>query len=247
MELRERRCRHLNSTTTVVVDTDAVSRRSPAAAVDLIDQNFFGGEMPLVTRNALLVLRRHGGAHRREGARDDRARHQRERLPVVLTRSDDDGRPTRSRLRLSGIQRALAPPVPRSGGAACRRWRCSRTGCRRSSMSKSYASNRDVIVSVFMRGGADGLSLVRAVRRRELLRVAPDDRDSAARTPRPRRKGINLDNFFMFPQAMAGLDAGVSGDGSARRPRARADSTTRARTSTRSGTWKSASRSTRRS
>ena len=27
-------------------------------------------------------------------------------------------------------------------------------------MSKSYASDRDIIVSVFMRGGADGLSLV---------------------------------------------------------------------------------------
>ena len=27
-------------------------------------------------------------------------------------------------------------------------------------MSKNYASNRDIIVSVFMRGGADGLSLV---------------------------------------------------------------------------------------
>ena len=26
-------------------------------------------------------------------------------------------------------------------------------------MSKAYASNRDIIVSVFMRGGADGLSL----------------------------------------------------------------------------------------
>ena len=71
-------------------------------------------------------------------------------------------------------------------------------------MSKNYASNRDIIVSVFMRGGADGLSLVRAVRRRELLHVAPDDRDSAARLDAPRRKGINLDNFFMFPPAMAG-------------------------------------------
>ena len=28
---------------------------SPDAAVDLIDQNFFGGEMPLVTRTALLT------------------------------------------------------------------------------------------------------------------------------------------------------------------------------------------------
>ena len=71
-------------------------------------------------------------------------------------------------------------------------------------MAKNYASNRDIIVSVFMRGGADGLSL-----------VAPfaDANYYASRTtiaiPRPDaaspNKGINLDNFFMFPQAMAGL------------------------------------------
>ena len=28
---------------------------STAAAIDLMDQNFFGGEMPLVTRNGLLT------------------------------------------------------------------------------------------------------------------------------------------------------------------------------------------------
>ena len=60
----------LNSTTTVAVDTTAYRAGSPAAAIDLIDQNFFGGEMPLVTRNGAPVVRRHGGTHRREGARD---------------------------------------------------------------------------------------------------------------------------------------------------------------------------------
>jgi len=45
----------LNSTTSVAVDTTAYRAGSPDAAVDLIDQNFFGGEMPLVTRNALLT------------------------------------------------------------------------------------------------------------------------------------------------------------------------------------------------
>ena len=45
----------LNSQTTAAVDTTAYRAGSPDAAVDLIDQNFFGGEMPLVTRNALLA------------------------------------------------------------------------------------------------------------------------------------------------------------------------------------------------
>ncbi len=77
-------------------------------------------------------------------------------------------------------------------------------------MSKNYASNRDIIVSVFMRGGADGLSL-----------VAPfaDANYYASRTtiaiPKPdataATKGINLDGFFMFPQAMAGGAAGNAG------------------------------------
>jgi hypothetical protein len=44
-----------NSATTMVVDTAPYRAGSIASAVDLIDQNFFGGEMPLVTRNALLA------------------------------------------------------------------------------------------------------------------------------------------------------------------------------------------------
>jgi uncharacterized protein (DUF1800 family) len=43
-----------NSATTLTIDTTPYRAGSPAAAVDLLDQNFFGGEMPLVTRNALL-------------------------------------------------------------------------------------------------------------------------------------------------------------------------------------------------
>ena len=46
---------NLNSTTSIAVDTTAYRAGSPDAAIDLIDQNFFGGEMPLVTRNALLT------------------------------------------------------------------------------------------------------------------------------------------------------------------------------------------------
>ena len=72
-------------------------------------------------------------------------------------------------------------------------------------LAESYASTRDVIVSVFLRGGADGLSL-----------CVPfgDPNYYASRTtiavPRPdatttATRGIALDNFFAFPQAMGGL------------------------------------------
>ena len=40
-------------TATVAVDTTAYRAGSPAAAIDLIDKNFFGSEMPAVTRTAL--------------------------------------------------------------------------------------------------------------------------------------------------------------------------------------------------
>jgi uncharacterized protein (DUF1800 family) len=46
---------NLNSATTLAVDTTAYRAGSPDAAIDLIDQNFFGGEMPLVTRTGLLT------------------------------------------------------------------------------------------------------------------------------------------------------------------------------------------------
>jgi len=46
---------NLNSATTLAVDTTAYRAGSPDAAIDLIDQNFFGGEMPAVTRSGLLT------------------------------------------------------------------------------------------------------------------------------------------------------------------------------------------------
>ncbi|MBA3671049.1 MAG: DUF1501 domain-containing protein [Gemmatimonadaceae bacterium] len=71
-------------------------------------------------------------------------------------------------------------------------------------LAETYASTRDVILSVFMRGGADGLSL-----------CVPfgDPNYYASRTtiavPRPDAvggtKGIALDNFFAFPPAMGAL------------------------------------------
>ena len=73
-------------------------------------------------------------------------------------------------------------------------------------LAESYASARDVILSVFMRGGADGLTLC----------VPFEDPSyytgrSTIAIPRPdaaagvTAKGIALDNFFAFPQAMSGL------------------------------------------
>jgi uncharacterized protein (DUF1800 family) len=44
----------LNSTTTIVVDTTAYRAGSTAAALDMINQNFFAGEMPAVTQTGLL-------------------------------------------------------------------------------------------------------------------------------------------------------------------------------------------------
>jgi uncharacterized protein (DUF1501 family) len=74
----------------------------------------------------------------------------------------------------------------------------------RISMAKNFAANRDIMVSIFMRGGADGLSLVAP-----FADAAYYTSRSSIAIPRPdagqATSGINLDNFFMFPQAMAGL------------------------------------------
>jgi len=77
-------------------------------------------------------------------------------------------------------------------------------------MSSHYASNRDIIVSVFMRGGADGLSIAvpfadpNYYTSRSTIAIPRPDSSAAT-------KGINLDGFFMFPQAMAGNAAGTGG------------------------------------
>ncbi|MEP6733635.1 MAG: DUF1501 domain-containing protein [bacterium] len=73
-------------------------------------------------------------------------------------------------------------------------------------LAESYASTRDVILSVFMRGGADGLSLCvpfgdpAYYTGRSTIAIPRPDAAGAVTT-----KGIALDNFFAFPQAMAGL------------------------------------------
>jgi uncharacterized protein (DUF1501 family) len=77
-------------------------------------------------------------------------------------------------------------------------------------MSKNYASSRDIIVSIFMRGGADGLSICvpfadpNYYTSRSTIAIPRPDSQST-------NKGINLDGFFMFPQAMAGGAAGTGG------------------------------------
>ncbi|HEV8446535.1 MAG TPA: DUF1501 domain-containing protein [Gemmatimonadaceae bacterium] len=77
-------------------------------------------------------------------------------------------------------------------------------------MAKNFSSSRDIIVSVFQRGGADGLSLAvpfaDANYYTSRTSIAIPRPDSSAAT-----KGINLDGFFMFPQAMAGGAAGTGG------------------------------------
>ncbi len=72
-------------------------------------------------------------------------------------------------------------------------------------LAENYASNRDVIVSVFLRGGADGLSLCVPfgdanyyTARSTIAIPRPDSTQTAT-------KGIALDNFFAFPQAMSAL------------------------------------------
>lgn len=71
-------------------------------------------------------------------------------------------------------------------------------------LAQSQVSNRDVIISIFMRGGADGLSLCvpfsdpNYYSGRPTLAIPRPDSSAANR-------GIALDNNFAFPQAMAPL------------------------------------------
>ncbi len=70
--------------------------------------------------------------------------------------------------------------------------------------AESQNSSRDVIVSVFLRGGADGLTMVAPFADADYYRGRP-----AIAVPRPdtsaSNRGTALDNFFMFPPGMMGL------------------------------------------
>ncbi len=74
VELRERRCRARTRRRPSSVDTTPYRAGSPDAAIDLIDQNFFGGEMPLVDAHRAADLPQGRHVQRRARARDDRAR-----------------------------------------------------------------------------------------------------------------------------------------------------------------------------
>ncbi len=71
-------------------------------------------------------------------------------------------------------------------------------------MAKSENSARDVIVNIFMRGGADGLSLCAPFADpnyyagRPTLAIPQPDSGNV-------NKGTALDNYWMFPKAMTGL------------------------------------------
>jgi uncharacterized protein (DUF1501 family) len=71
-------------------------------------------------------------------------------------------------------------------------------------LAESHNSNADIIVSVFLRGGADGLSLCAPFFDNDYYAGRP-----TIAIPRPdssvATRGIALDNFFAFPQAMSGL------------------------------------------
>jgi uncharacterized protein (DUF1501 family) len=86
------------------------------------------------------------------------------------------------------------------GGAAMLAWAYPEW-LPRVSFADSFVADRDVLVSVFLRGGADGLSLCVPFgdplyyTGRPTIAVPRPDSSSANR-------GIALDNFFSFPQAM---------------------------------------------
>jgi len=71
-------------------------------------------------------------------------------------------------------------------------------------MAGSANSSRDVIVNIFMRGGADGLSLCAPFADPNYYTARP-----TLQIPRPDsgnvNKGTALDNYWMFPKAMTGL------------------------------------------
>ena len=75
----------------------------------------------------------------------------------------------------------------------------------RVTLATSYASSRDVIVSVFQRGGADGLSMCAPYADPAYYTSRPTiaiPRPDASSTT---TRGIDLDGFFALPQGMAGL------------------------------------------
>lgn len=72
-------------------------------------------------------------------------------------------------------------------------------------LAGSQDSSRDIIISVFLRGGADGLTLVAPFGDANYFSVRPN---IAVPAPDSRNalRGIALDNFFMLPPGLAALE-----------------------------------------
>src|SRR5262245_15288467 len=71
-------------------------------------------------------------------------------------------------------------------------------------LAESAQASRDVIVSIFLRGGADGLSLCVPFFDANYYAGRPNIAIPQPDSTLP-NKGIALDSQFAFPQAMAGL------------------------------------------
>ena len=71
-------------------------------------------------------------------------------------------------------------------------------------LAESYTADRDVIISIFMRGGADGLTLCAPFADPEYYTGRPTIAIPRPDSGNPQR-GIALDDRFAFPQAMAPL------------------------------------------
>src|SRR5205085_7766015 len=75
----------------------------------------------------------------------------------------------------------------------------------RITLAETYASTRDVMLSIFLRGGADGLAVCvpygepNYYASRTTIAIPRPDATNAA------TRGTALDNFFALPQAMNGL------------------------------------------
>jgi uncharacterized protein (DUF1501 family) len=72
-------------------------------------------------------------------------------------------------------------------------------------LAESYDSSRDVIISIFLRGGADGLSLCVPFGDANYYTSRPTIAIPRPDSTQTTTRGIALDNFFMFPKAMQGL------------------------------------------
>ena len=72
-------------------------------------------------------------------------------------------------------------------------------------LAESYVADRDVIISIFLRGGADGLSLCVPFGDPNYYTSRPTIAIPRPDSTQTTTRGIALDNFFALPRAMQGL------------------------------------------